>query len=201
MNDTLLASASSDGELMVHALDTDSTTQEMTSERIFRDMNMNSPITMSRFSFTKRHVLASGYENGIICIWDLQQVVQVYKNGGAPIDPSTPQQNPMRYKFSAHNNICMGIAFSPVNNLLLCSSGLDGRLFFFDIVEGKQVKKIEVGAPLSTISFCADGHTIAVGTEQTGQVIIYDLKDSKKVKIELKGHDRTSRVTALSFSR
>ena len=107
----------------------------------------------------------------------------------------------MRFKFSAHNNVCTGIAFSPVNNLLLCSSGLDSRIFFYDIVEGKQVKKIEVGAPLAAISFCADGHTIGVGTEQTGQVIIYDLKDSKRVKIELKGHDRSSRVKALQFSR
>ena len=107
----------------------------------------------------------------------------------------------MRFKFSAHNNVCTGIAFSPVNNLLLCSSGLDSRIFFYDIVEGKQVKKIEVGAPLAAISFCADGHTIGVGTEQTGQVIIYDLKDSKRVKIELKGDDRSSRIKALQFSR
>ena len=125
----------------------------------------------------------------------------MHKNGGAPIDPSTLQQNPLRFKFSAHNNICTGIAFSPVNNLLLCSSGLDSRIFFYDIVEGKQVKKIEVGAALSTISFCADGHTIGVGTEQTGQVIIYDLKDSKRIKIELKGHDRSTRVGNVSFSR
>ena len=55
-----------------------------------------------------------------------------------------------------------------MNNLLLCSAGLDGKIFFFDIVEGKQVKKIEVGPPLASISFCADGHTIGVGTEQTG---------------------------------
>lgn len=117
------------------------------------------------------------------------------------MDPSVPQQNPLRFKFSSHSNICSGIAFSPVNNLLLCSAGLDSRIYFYDIVEGKQVKKIEVGAALSAISFCADGHTIGVGTEQTGQVIIYDLKDSKRVKIELKGHDRSTRIKALAFSR
>ncbi len=58
-----------------------------------------------------------------------------------------------------------------------------------------------VGAPLSAISFCADGHTIGVGTVQSGQVIIYDLKDSKRIKLELKGHDRSSRVKAIQFSR
>ena len=67
----------------------------------------------------------------------------------------------------------------------------DHKIFFFDVVEGKQVKKIDVGPPLSAITFCPDGHTIGVGTQNTGQVLIYDLKDSKKVKIELKGHDRT----------
>jgi len=72
--------------------------------------------------------------------------------------------SPLRYRFMAHTSVCSGIAFSPVNNLLICSAGLDNRIQFFDIVEGKEVKKIDSGVPLSAISFCADGHTIAVGT-------------------------------------
>ena len=126
---------------------------------------------MTRFSFTKRHILASAYQNGIICIWDLQHIVAKHKNAGADegtAKDSQPTQNPLRFKFSAHTNQCTGIAFSPVNNLLLCSAGLDSRIYFYDIVEGKQVKKIEFGAPLASISFCADGHTIGVGTEQSG---------------------------------
>ena len=70
--DTLLASASSDGELIVNALSPDQATQMQTAVKIFRDMQIRSPLTMTRFSFTKRHVLASAYQNGIICIWDLQ---------------------------------------------------------------------------------------------------------------------------------
>lgn len=49
-----------------------------------------------------------------------------------------------KHDFDAHGTPCTGIAFSPVNHLLLCSGGLDGRILFFDIVEGKNVKKIEV---------------------------------------------------------
>jgi hypothetical protein len=30
--------------------------------------------------------------------------------------------------------------------------------------------------PLSCISFCPDGHTIAVGSEQGGKALVYDLK-------------------------
>lgn len=55
--------------------------------------------------------------------------------------------------------------------------------------------------PLSAISFCADGHTIGVGTHQGGRVIIYDLKDAKKIKNELKGHDKNRKITSLQFSR
>ena len=68
----------------------------------------------------------------------------------------------------------------------MCSSGLDGKILFFDIIEGKNVKKIDVLSPLSAISFCPDGHTIAVGTLK-GKILIYDLKEAKKVKLELKG--------------
>lgn len=59
--DNLLASAASDGELIVNALETDSQTQEKSSVRIFRDKSQSSPLTLARFSFTKRHVLASSY--------------------------------------------------------------------------------------------------------------------------------------------
>ena len=70
--DTLLASASSDGELAVYSLSIESPNQDQRAVRIFRDMQIRSALTMARFSFTKRHVLASSYQNGVVCIWDLQ---------------------------------------------------------------------------------------------------------------------------------
>jgi len=91
-----------------------------------------------------------------------------------------------KHDLNAHGGVCSGIAFSPVNHLLICSCGLDGKIQFFDIIEGKNVKIIDTKTPLSAISFCPDGHTIAVGTFK-GKLLIYDLKDAKKVKIELKG--------------
>ena len=59
------------------------------------------------------------------------------------------------------------------------------------------MKKIDATIPLSAISFCADGHTIAVGSQQGGRVLIYDLKEAKKIKMELKGHDVSKRITSL----
>ena len=138
--------------------------------------------------------MASSYESGVVCVWDLQGLM-------SSSSPETNKTSPLRYRFMAHTSVCSGLAFSPVNNLLICSAGLDNRIQFFDIVEGKEVKKIDAGVPLSSISFCADGHTIAVGTQTSGRVIIYDLKEAKKIKIELKGHDVSKKISSLQFSK
>jgi protein NEDD1 len=115
--------------------------------------------------------MASAHDNGSIIIWDVStQTKKCELNGhlGAP---------------------CTGIAFSPVNNLLLSSCGLDGRIQFFDIKSEKQVKTIEnLQNPMSSIAFCFDGHTIAVGSLK-GRIYVYDLKDKQRIKIELKGQE------------
>lgn len=73
-----------------------------------------------------------------------------------------------------------------MNALLMCSCGLDGSINFFDTADGKKVKTIKMTDPLNTLSFCVDGHTLAVGTLK-GKILVYDLKDTKNVKIELAG--------------
>lgn len=40
----------------------------------------------------------------------------------------------------AHTSSCTGVAFSPVNNLLMCSVSLDEKIHFFDIIECREVK-------------------------------------------------------------
>lgn len=182
--DNLICTGCSDGEVIVYQFG-----EGEACKLVFRDKSQKSGLTMAKFSQTKRHVMASTYENGSICIWDFQTMLS-----GAG---DSKKVSPLRFKFQAHTNACTGIAFSPVNNLLICSAGLDNLIQFFDIVEGKEVKKIDTGVPLSAISFCPDGHTIAVGTNQGGRVIIYDLKEAKRIKIELKGHDVSKKITSL----
>mmetsp|Transcript_8160 Transcript_8160/g.7589 ORF Transcript_8160/g.7589 Transcript_8160/m.7589 type:complete len:95 (-) Transcript_8160:865-1149(-) len=76
---------------------------------------------------------------------------------------------------------------------------MDGKIQFYDIVEGKNVKHIDTKTQLNSISFCPDGHTIAVGTLR-GRIFVYDLKDTKKTKIELKGQEGT-KINCMQFSR
>ena len=69
--DTLFASGSSNGELIVRKLIQEPSFQ---TELVFRDKSERSPLTAVRFSATKRHVIATSYESGVICIWDLSLI-------------------------------------------------------------------------------------------------------------------------------
>ena len=126
--------------------------------------------------------MATAHESGKIIIWDVQAQIK-------------------KTELNAHTGSpCTGIAFSPVNNLLLCSCGLDGKIQFFDIKSEKQVKSIEnIQNPFSSIAFCSDGHTIAAGSLK-GKIYIYDLKEKQKVKIELKGQEG-KKINCLQFFR
>ena len=112
--DTLFASGSSNGELIVRKLIQEPSFQ---TELVFRDKSERSPLTAVRFSATKRHVIATSYESGVICIWDFTKLLRD--------DGNISGANPLRHRFFAHQDSCQGVAFSPVNNLLLCSAGLD----------------------------------------------------------------------------
>jgi WD40 repeat protein len=108
--------------------------------------------------------MAIAFENGSLAVWDMHAKV-------------------LKHKFTSHSLACTAIAFSPVNNLLMCSVGLDCRVIFYDIHEHREVKTINAATATASLSFCSDGHTIAIGSETNGTVTIYDLKEPKKVKI------------------
>ena len=72
----------------------------------------------------KPTILASAYETGKIIVWDLVTLAK-------------------KVELQGHTQKCSGLAFSPVNNLLLTSCGLDGKIQFYDIGSQKNVKTIE----------------------------------------------------------
>lgn len=54
---------------------------------------------------------------------------------------------PSLAQFTQHTGTVTGIAFSPVNELLLCSAGLDCRALFYDVQTKKLVKSVTCEAP------------------------------------------------------
>ena len=98
-----------------------------------------SEVTQVRFSVVKRNVLASSYKNGQVVIWDTSGIFTKSQTGISSASK--------KFVFAAHEGkICTGIAFSQVNHLLLASCGTDHKVHFFDITQGKEVKKIDVNA-------------------------------------------------------
>lgn len=164
-----------------------------------------------RFSVVKRHILASAYKNGQVVIWDAQGVFAKAQTAGL-------SQTCKKFVFAAHDGKpCTGIAFSQVNHLLLASCGTDARVHFYDITQGKEVKKIDVNQnsssnvtpnqivtlakqeQLTAIAFCADGCTIAVGTSG-GRIVSYNLKDVKRSKNQLQPQCGRP-ISSLAFQR
>lgn len=159
-NDSMLVSGNSNGDLIVRNLlnpegspvdaklnieDPKKSHESGVSEVILShamSAREKSEVTMVRFSIVKRHVLASSYKNGHVVIWDTQSIFTRAQNPANAINMS---QTCKKFVFSAHDGkSCSSIAFSQVNHLLLASCGHDGRVYFYDITQGKEVKKIDV---------------------------------------------------------
>ena len=71
-----------------------------------------------KFSYFKKNYVATSGDNGIVVVWDVKQS-ELYH----------------AYEKSSHSDVWTGVIFSPTNELLLCSGGLDAKIQFFDIIE------------------------------------------------------------------
>lgn len=94
---------------------------------------------------------------------------------------------------------CTSVAFSPVNHKLLCSAGHDQVMVFYDVVDKRVVNQFQHSAPLTSLSFHYDGHTVAAGTLY-GSVIVLDLRSPTEPLMTLKGHGNNP-INAIEFIR
>ena len=86
-----------------------------------------------------------------------------------------------------------------MNKLLLASVGLDKNIVFYDINDKIIVKRIRTDLSFQSVSFCTDGHTIAVGASQMGAILVYDLrKSSKEIYKVCSGHKHA--VNSIKFA-
>ena len=99
--------------------------------------------------------------------------------------------------FNHHTSSVKGISYSPLNKLLLTSVSLDKYIIFYDVAQKSKVSNIKTEFPLSCISFNVDGSTVAVGTKQSGIVMIYDLRNNSQPVAYLEGHKST--INSISF--
>ena len=67
------------------------------------------------------------------------------------------------------------MAFSPVNEVLVLSSGLDKQCVCYDTLAKKPASTICTELPLTSVEFASDGTNLVLGTSQ-GLVYLYDLR-------------------------
>ncbi|XP_050699289.1 protein NEDD1-like isoform X1 [Eriocheir sinensis] len=88
---------------------------------------------------------------------------------------------------SAHSSPVAGVAFSPVNELLMVSVGYDKKLSCYNVQTRQPVITHRSAAPLTSVTFLGLGQLVALGT-MTGQVFIHDMRSIQTPFATLKAH-------------
>uniref|UniRef100_T1JHL6 Anaphase-promoting complex subunit 4 WD40 domain-containing protein n=1 Tax=Strigamia maritima TaxID=126957 RepID=T1JHL6_STRMM len=151
-NDSTILSGSARGDVILHNVVTGLASSPLRAPKVqaIRDL---------KYSVTKRYLFATASDDGIINLWDAnsRNMVHSFKE--------------------AHNAPAMALAFSPVNEMLLTSVGLDKKIVCFDVKTKGPVKSLTSDQPLTSMDFLNDGVTLAVGSTR-GKISIFDLRQS-----------------------
>ena len=116
-----------------------------------------------QFSPHDSNIIAVGTQCGSVHLWNL-------KDSG--INVALPYYSCQ----SSHSGAVTSLAFSPVNQVLLSSCGLDGKIQFYDIVKQKEVQGFHVPSAATSMAYHqVDWTKCAVGLD-TGEVYLYDLR-------------------------
>jgi WD40 repeat protein len=125
--DTLLASGSSSGDILVHSVGGSS--DEPQRVKTCSSGSSDAIRTLKFSPFRRSHLAAAG-ERSVVELYDTART-----------------DSPSLVQFTQHTGTITGVVFSPVNELLLCSAGLDGRVLFYDVQAKKLVKSVTCESP------------------------------------------------------
>ncbi|XP_020615589.1 protein NEDD1-like [Orbicella faveolata] len=170
-NDTAIASGSVNGDILLHNVMTGQASDplRLSKTQAVRDI---------QFSHFKKSLLGAVSDDGALNLWD-----------------SNTKKLSTSFA-SDHKGPATGLSFSPMNDMLLCSVGLDKRIVFYDVQQKKSVKVMTAESPLTSVDFMSDGGTLAVGSTR-GKIYIYDLRSGSSPVNTRLAH-KTS-VQSLSF--
>ncbi|KAL0611186.1 Protein NEDD1 [Plecturocebus cupreus] len=134
-----------------------------------------------KYSLFKKSLLGSVSDNGIVTLWDVNS------------------QSPYHNFDSAHKAPASGICFSPVNELLFVTIGLDKRIILYDTSSKKLVKTLVADTPLTAVDFMPDGATLVIGSSR-GKIYQYDLRMLKSPVKTISAHKTSVQCIAFQYS-
>ncbi|CAG8511546.1 2652_t:CDS:10 [Ambispora leptoticha] len=173
IDETLIASSSSNGNIIVH------NRQKSSANNLTTGLT-NQPINTLEYSYFKQGLLAAGGGDGKLRLWD-----------------TCVSTTAIRTFDSVHHDSIMGIAFSPHNSSFMASAGLDRRIVLYDVGKQEDVKTLIIEFPLTALAFKSDGHTLAAGTDKGDEhldrilrkILVYDLRSLSKPMCTLLWHE------------
>ncbi|KAL4612687.1 protein NEDD1 isoform X1 [Arapaima gigas] len=170
-NDGYIASGSTSGDIVLHSVTTNLSSKPF-------GFGANQPIHDLRYSYVKKSMLGTVSDSGVVVLWDANT------------------QKEMHVFEGAHKAPASGLAFSPANDLLFVTVGLDKKIICYDTSSKIVLRSMRVDSPLTAIDFTPDGAGLAVGSTQ-GKVYLYDLRNLSAPVKTATAH-KTS-VTCLRF--
>ncbi|CAA2934557.1 NEDD1 isoform X2 [Olea europaea subsp. europaea] len=173
--DEHIASISRKGDLILHNLASGTKAAEL------KDPN-GQILGVLDYSRMSRHLLVTAGDDGSIHLWD------------------TTGRSPKVSWLKQHSAPTSGISFSPLNDKIIASVGLDMKLYTFDSGSKKPSSCIPYEAPFSSLAFTDDGLTLAAGTT-TGQIVFYDVRGKPQPITVLRAYGNSEAVSSLCWQR
>ncbi|XP_065067084.1 protein NEDD1-like [Rhopilema esculentum] len=172
-NDTTIASGCADGDVLLHNVVSGSASGPLRRPK-------TQAVRGIQFSNFQKNLLATASDDSAINLWDVstKQLVAEFKD--------------------EHKLPSNGVCFSPANDMLMCSIGIDKKIVFYDVVGKKTIKSINTDAPLTSVDFFHNGSSLIVGTA-TGKLQLYDLR-SGSVPIKSAVADKVA-IKTVSFQK
>ncbi|KAK7276323.1 hypothetical protein RIF29_17462 [Crotalaria pallida] len=173
--DEHLASISLSGDLILHNLASGARAAEL------KDPNQQM-LRVLDYSRVSRHLLVTAGDDGTVHLWD------------------TTGRSPKVSWLKQHSAPTAGISFSPSNDKVIASVGLDKKLYTYDSGSRKPSFCISYEAPFSSLAFRDDGFMLAAGTSN-GHVAFYDVRGKPKPFVVLHAYGSSEAVTSLCWQR
>ncbi|XP_071199811.1 protein NEDD1-like isoform X2 [Salvelinus alpinus] len=170
-SDSYIASGSTSGDIILHSITTN------LSSNAFGH-GTNQPIHDLKYSVVKRSLLGSVSDSGSVVLWDANTQKELHVFDGAHKAPAS------------------GLAFSPANDLLFVTVGLDKKIICYDTSSKIILRNMCVESPLTAIDFTPDGAGLVVGSTQ-GRLYLYDLRNLSSPTKTAAAHNTS--ITSLRF--
>ncbi|CAA7026737.1 unnamed protein product [Microthlaspi erraticum] len=171
--DEHVASVSVGGDLIVHNLASGARASEL------KDPN-GQVLRVLDYSRSSRHLLLTAGDDGTVHLWD------------------TTCRNPKISWLKQHSAPAAGVCFSPSNEKIIASVGMDKKLYTYDSGSRRSSSCISYEAPFSSLVFGDNGYVLAAGTGN-GRVVFYDVRGKPQPVTVLHAFSSSEAVTSLSW--